>query len=273
MPHHAACREDKVTTKLRVVFKAPSHKESCASLNTVCWLDWTEPKPKSVGCNNKRAHEAVWKQAAYYSGSTKRILSPVHAMCMKPVQLPQQQRISCLSPLWSYASGWQIQHNWEPSGQKAEWNTQQRQTPVETYWRCWLWCEAQKGMTLCLIYSKGTGGHLKRLREHKAKCIIDISSYLWPHHFPDSIYHMGEMSVPRTVGEENWLGWGVTSRFDWKMGSEMWRAATAPPTGLSKVVWSGNSAKLSNGMSSAMQAKRHTVLQCTCKEITRKEKL
>lgn len=33
MPHHAVLREDKVTTKLRVVFDASSHEEGCPSLN------------------------------------------------------------------------------------------------------------------------------------------------------------------------------------------------------------------------------------------------
>ncbi|XP_044027348.1 uncharacterized protein LOC122864200 isoform X1 [Siniperca chuatsi] len=33
MPHHAVVREDKATTKLRVVFDASSHEEGCSSLN------------------------------------------------------------------------------------------------------------------------------------------------------------------------------------------------------------------------------------------------
>lgn len=33
LPHHAVLREDKVTTKLRVVFDASSHEEGCPSLN------------------------------------------------------------------------------------------------------------------------------------------------------------------------------------------------------------------------------------------------
>lgn len=33
MPHHAVIREDKATTKLRVVFDASSHKDGCPSLN------------------------------------------------------------------------------------------------------------------------------------------------------------------------------------------------------------------------------------------------
>lgn len=33
MPHHAVLQEDKVTTKLRVVFDASSHEEGCPSLN------------------------------------------------------------------------------------------------------------------------------------------------------------------------------------------------------------------------------------------------
>ena len=33
MPHHAVIREDKATTKLRVVFDASSHEDGCPSLN------------------------------------------------------------------------------------------------------------------------------------------------------------------------------------------------------------------------------------------------
>ena len=33
LPHHAVLREDKVTTKLRVVFDASSHEDGCPSLN------------------------------------------------------------------------------------------------------------------------------------------------------------------------------------------------------------------------------------------------
>lgn len=33
LPHHAVVREDKATTKLRVLFDASSHEEGCPSLN------------------------------------------------------------------------------------------------------------------------------------------------------------------------------------------------------------------------------------------------
>ena len=60
MPHHAVLREDKVTTKLRVVFDASSHKEGCPSLND-CLLTGPNLNPNLLDVIIKfRLHESLY---------------------------------------------------------------------------------------------------------------------------------------------------------------------------------------------------------------------
>ena len=60
MPHHAVLREDKVTTKLRVVFDASSHEEGCPSLND-CLLTGPNLNPNLLDVIIKfRLHESLY---------------------------------------------------------------------------------------------------------------------------------------------------------------------------------------------------------------------
>ncbi|XP_021424211.2 uncharacterized protein LOC110493928 [Oncorhynchus mykiss] len=60
LPHHAVLREDKVTTKLRVVFDASSHEDGCPSLND-CLLTGPNLNPDLLSVLIKfRLHEIAF---------------------------------------------------------------------------------------------------------------------------------------------------------------------------------------------------------------------
>lgn len=48
LPHHAVIREDKVSTRLRVVFNASSHEDGCPSLNDPNHLSEIQAAPNRV---------------------------------------------------------------------------------------------------------------------------------------------------------------------------------------------------------------------------------
>lgn len=59
LPHHAARREDKVTTPLRVVFGASCHKDDSLSLNE-CLLTETNPKDRLCCLLASMTHWVSW---------------------------------------------------------------------------------------------------------------------------------------------------------------------------------------------------------------------
>lgn len=60
LPHHAVMREDKVTTKLRVMFDASSHEEGSPSLND-CLLTGPNLNPDLMSVLIKfRLHEVAY---------------------------------------------------------------------------------------------------------------------------------------------------------------------------------------------------------------------
>lgn len=60
LPHHAVLREDKMTTKLRVVFDASSHEDGCPSLNN-CLLTGPNLNPDLLGILIRfRLHEVAF---------------------------------------------------------------------------------------------------------------------------------------------------------------------------------------------------------------------
>lgn len=112
-------------------------------------------------------------------------------------------------------------------------------------------------------------------KENTEKFITDISSFLWSHWVPHSLYSKSKMPFSRTVGRGSLLGLkktkNIATRFSWKMGSVVCRVAPAPPWGYSNMVQNWDPTKLTDQTAHLLWCQWKSIQYC-CLSVRTKQR-